>query len=200
MDLFDPKPLLTKHDGKPYPGGDLGSPLRQSRRGNCLGSPYKFQKFGQWRDGSSPSYLPHTGSIADDICLVRSMNTESVDHESALRLIHSGKFLAGMPALARRGPCTHWAMKTKILPAYVVLLRPPAAFPSIGERKLVQRPGCRPNIRGTTFRSGSSAGLQPAIAAGKPSRPLARISSGFLEGLNREHLARPSREHRQIKA
>ena len=46
MDLFDPKPELTKHDGKAYPGGDLEVHF-DKQKGNCLGSPYKFQKFGQ---------------------------------------------------------------------------------------------------------------------------------------------------------
>src|SRR5258708_24362911 len=64
--------------------------------------------------------LPHTGSIVDEITLVRSMTTESVDHESALRLIHSGKFLAGMPSW---GSWLAYALGSENanLPAFVVL-------------------------------------------------------------------------------
>ena len=43
--------------------------------------------------------LPHIGGIADEITLVRSMTTDSVDHEAALRCIHTGKVLAGRPVL-----------------------------------------------------------------------------------------------------
>src|SRR5579862_199192 len=45
MDLFDPKPELTKHSGKPYPGGNLEIHF-DKQAGNVLGSPYKFQKYG----------------------------------------------------------------------------------------------------------------------------------------------------------
>src|SRR5216684_5541747 len=94
MDLFDPKADLVKWNGKPYPGGNLEIHF-DKQAGNVLGSPFQFRKYGQCGMELS-ELLPHTGSIADEITLVRSMTTESVDHESALRLIHSGKFLAGM--------------------------------------------------------------------------------------------------------
>src|SRR5436309_6948859 len=87
MDLFDPKPELTRHSGKPYPGGNLEIHF-DKQAGNVLGSPFQFEKHGQCGIELS-ELLPHTGSIADEITLVRSMTTESVDHESALRLIHS---------------------------------------------------------------------------------------------------------------
>ena len=96
MDLFDPKPELQKWHGKPYTAGELETHF-DKQRGNVLGSPFKFNKHGQ-HGVELCELLPHTGSIADDICLIRSMNTESVDHEAALRLIHSGKAFAGMPA------------------------------------------------------------------------------------------------------
>ena len=90
MDLFDPKQELQKWHGKPYPGGDLEIHF-DKQKGNVLGSPFKFSRHGQ-SGMELCELLPHTARIADEICLVRSMNTESVDHESALRLIHSGKF------------------------------------------------------------------------------------------------------------
>jgi hypothetical protein len=184
MDLFDPKPLLTKHDGKPYPGGDLEVHF-DKQKGNCLGSPYKFQKFGQC-GMELAELLPHTGSIADDICLVRSMNTESVDHESALRLIHSGRFLAGMPVWPS------WAMyalgsENDNLPAYVVL-SDPGGLPVDGERNWSS--GWLPaQYQGTTFRSGNS----PVFNLQSPPGTVAAARKNqlkFLEGLNREHLAR----------
>ncbi|MBC7853810.1 MAG: DUF1501 domain-containing protein, partial [Pirellulaceae bacterium] len=151
MDLFDPKPLLTKLDGKPYPGGDLEVHF-DKQKGNCLGSPYKFQKFGQC-GMELCELLPHTGSIADDICLVRSMKTESVDHEAALRLFHSGRLFAGMPVWPS------WAMyalgnENENLPAYVVL-SDPGGLPVDGEHNWSS--GWLPaQYQGTTFRSGSS--------------------------------------------
>src|SRR5437868_5276295 len=79
MDLFDPKPELTKWNGKPYPGGNLEIHF-DKQAGNVLGSPYAFKKYGECGMEMS-ELLPFTGGIADDITLVRSMSTESVDHE-----------------------------------------------------------------------------------------------------------------------
>src|SRR5262245_23896587 len=94
MDLFDPKPTLSRFDGKPYPG-QLEIHFN-TQAGNILASPFRFKPRGQ--SGMVLSdLLPHTSAIADDITLIRSMTTESVDHEAALRLIHTGKVLAGRP-------------------------------------------------------------------------------------------------------
>src|SRR5262249_46191596 len=117
MDLFDPKPELTKWHGKPHPGKLEVHFDKQA--GNLLGSPFKFRKHGQ-SGIELGELLPNTSKIVDDLTLVRSMTTESVDHESALRLIHAGKFQAGRPTL---GAWVIYALGTENqnLPAYVVL-------------------------------------------------------------------------------
>ena len=94
MDLFDPKPELAKCHGKPYPG-QLEIHF-DNQTGNVLASPFRFRPHGQ-SGMELCELLPHTAGIVDEITLVRSMTTESVDHEAALRLIHTGKFLAGRP-------------------------------------------------------------------------------------------------------
>src|SRR5437763_6728390 len=67
--------------------------------------------------------VPHLSGIVDDLTLVRSMATDSVDHETALRLIHTGKILAGRPTW---GSWVVYALGTENqnLPAYVVLSDP----------------------------------------------------------------------------
>ena len=120
MDLFDPKPELTKQHGKPHP--DKLEVHFHTQQGKLLASPFKFAKHG--KSGVELSeLLPHTAKIVDDITLVRSMKTDSVDHEAALRVIHSGKIFAGRPAWGS------WAIyglgtERKELPAYVVLSDP----------------------------------------------------------------------------
>ena len=47
MDLFDPKPELSKYDGKPFPGGKKVETLSPTASGNLLGSPFKFSPAGQ---------------------------------------------------------------------------------------------------------------------------------------------------------
>lgn len=184
MDLFDPKPQLNKYHGQPYPAGDLETHF-DKQKGNVLGSPFKFER----RGGSGMELcelLPHTARMADDLTLIRSMNTESVDHESALRLIHSGRFLAGMPSW---GSWVTYALgsENRNLPAYVVL-SDPGGLPVDGERNWTA--GWLPAVyQGTPFRSGKSPVLNLQTPEGVS--PAARRSQlAFLEKLNRAHLER----------
>ncbi len=123
MDLFDPKPELSKYNGKPFPGGKKVETLSPAASGNLLGSPFKFKPAGQCGMALS-ELLPYTAEIADDITLIRSMMTESVCHETALRIAHSGHPLAtDRPALGAwltygLGSLNH------NLPAFVVLPDP----------------------------------------------------------------------------
>ncbi|MSR56715.1 MAG: DUF1501 domain-containing protein [Planctomycetaceae bacterium] len=182
MDLFDPKPELTKWHGKPYPGGDLEVHF-DKQKGNVLGSPYKFIQSGQC-GMELCEILPHTSKIADEITLVRSMNTESVDHEAALRLIHSGRFFAGMPAW---GSWVLYALgsENKNIPAYVVL-SDPGGLPVDGERNWSS--GWLPAVyQGTMFRSGKSPvlNLESPIGTAEGAR---RNQLQLLDQLNRRHL------------
>ena len=184
MDLYDPKPALQKFHGKKYPAGELETHF-DKQVGNVLGSPYLFRSCGE--SGMVLSeLLPHTARIADDITLVRSMSTESVDHESALRLIHSGKFLSGLPTL---GAWTIYALGTENenLPAYVVL-SDPGGLPVDGEKNWTS--GWLPAVyQGTVFRSGKSPVLNLQTPDGIS--PQARKNQlRFLGELNRTHLKR----------
>lgn len=186
MDLFDPKPALQKYHGQPYPGGELEVHF-DKQKGNVLGSPYKFRRFGDAGLELS-ELLPHTGSIADELTLVRSMSTESVDHESALRLIHTGRFLAGMPVW---GSWVLYALGTlnANLPAYVVL-SDPGGFPVDGERNWSS--GWLPaTYQGVQFRAGRSPVLNLEPPAGLVTTPAARAGQlQYLQDLNRRHLER----------
>ena len=184
MDLFDPKPALQKFHGKPYPAGQLETHF-DKQVGNVLGSPYSFRNCGE--SGMVLSeLLPHTARIADDITLIRSMSTESVDHESALRLIHSGKFLSGLPTI---GAWTIYALGTENenLPGYVVL-SDPGGLPVDGEKNWTS--GWLPAVyQGTVFHSGKSPVLNLQTPDGIS--PQARKNQlRFLDELNRTHLRR----------
>ena len=184
MDLFDPKPQLNKYHGQPYPAGDLETHF-DKQKGNVLGSPFKFERHGA-SGMELCELLPHTARMADDLTLIRSMNTESVDHESALRLIHSGRFFAGMPSW---GSWVTYALgsENRNLPSYVVL-SDPGGLPVDGERNWTA--GWLPAVyQGTPFRSGKSPVLNLQTPEGVS--PAARRSQlQFLENLNRAHLER----------
>ena len=154
MDLFDAKPELTRHDGKPY-DGELEVHFHE-QKGNLLASPFAFRPAGQCGMPLS-EILPHTAQVADELTLVRSMTTESVDHEAALRLIHNGKIMADRPVL---GSWVAYALGTENqdLPAYVVL-SDPGGLPVDGIRNW--QSGWLPAVyQGTPFRA-KVAGLAP---------------------------------------
>jgi hypothetical protein len=182
MDLFDPKPELNKWNDKEYPHKDLEIHF-DKQAGKLLKSPFSFKPHGQ--SGVQLSeLLPHTGSIADEITLIRSMTTDSIDHESALRIIHTGKFQAGRPTW---GSWVIYGLGTERqdLPAYVVL-SDPAGLPIDGVRNWSS--GWLPAIyQGTQLRSSGSPVFNlktPADISEKTRQNQLR----FLERLNQAHL------------
>ena len=183
MDLFDPKPVLLKHHGKPYPG-QLEIHFN-SQAGNVLASPFRFSPRGQSGIVLS-ELLPHTAGIVDELTLIRSMTTESVDHEAALRLIHTGKILAGRPTW---GSWVVYALGSENhnLPSYVVL-SDPGGLPVDGVRNWSS--GWLPAIyQGTPFRSGRTPvlNLETPRSVTTPARD---SQLRFLDELNRAHLGR----------
>ncbi|HEY7423367.1 MAG TPA: DUF1501 domain-containing protein [Gemmataceae bacterium] len=186
MDLFDPKPELTKHHGKPYPG-QLEAHFH-TQVGKLLASPFRFRKCG--RSGMELSeLLPHTARVADELTLIRSMVTDSVDHEAALRMIHTGKVFAGRPAwgawvLYGLGSLRH------DLPAYVVL-SDPGGLPVDGPNNWGS--GFLPAVyQGVPFRA---SGVPVANLHPPPDVPPAaqRNQLQLLRELNTHHLQRHPR-------
>lgn len=183
MDLFDYKPELNKRQGQPYPG-ELETHF-DKQVGKLLGSPFKFQKHGKCGLELS-ELLPHTGSIADDITLVRSMLTESVDHEAALRLIHAGKIFPGRPALGSWVLYGLGSMR-KEMPAYVVL-SDPDGLPVDGPHNWSS--GFLPAMyQGTPFRPNGTpvANLAPAPGLSTQAQ---RNQLDLVKSLNLAHLER----------
>lgn len=192
MDLFDPKPELTRLNGQPYPGEIEVHFTGQA--GNLLGSPFSFAPAGQCGMQLS-ELLPHTASVADDITLIRSMKTFTVDHEAGLRLIHSGKIQAGRPAW---GSWLLYALgsENENLPGYVVLADP-GGLPIDGVRNWSS--GWLPAVyQGTPFRSGDS----PVLNLNRPAHVTAEARAGqftLLDQLNRLH-ARDFPENSELAA
>ncbi len=92
VDTFDPKPRLTRDDGKPSPKLYLG----QQR--NLLASPWKFQKYGE--SGVEVSELfPRTASRIDDICVIRSMVSDDPNHPGGCLLMNTGERVLSRPSL-----------------------------------------------------------------------------------------------------
>jgi hypothetical protein len=183
MDLFDPKPELTRQHGKPY-SGNLEAHFH-TQVGKLLASPYKFQKCG--RSGAELSeLLPHTAGVIDELTLVRSMVSDSVDHEAALRFIHSGKTFAGRPAWGSWVLYGLGSMRED-LPAYVVL-SDPGGLPVDGTNNWSS--GFLPAVyQGTQFRATGApvANLAPPADVAAAGR---RNQLDLLGELNAAHLRR----------
>lgn len=119
MDLLDPKPALTKYDGKQPPAEVMDD---EKRTTYLLGSPFKFAPHGQSGLEFSDA-LPNIAKHADDIAVIRSMYSEHRNHEQAIWMALTGLTVSGRPNIAS------WVAyglgtENQNLPAYVALPDP----------------------------------------------------------------------------
>jgi len=123
VEILDWKPALKKLDGKPFPASlTSGQQLAQLQNTTLLArGPFTiFKKWG--KSGQEiADVLPHIGSIADDICIVRSMVTEQINHDPAQAFMNSGSILKGRPS---RGSWLLYGLgaETDNLPGFIVLM------------------------------------------------------------------------------
>ncbi|MCA9125355.1 MAG: DUF1501 domain-containing protein, partial [Planctomycetales bacterium] len=97
VDLLDPKPELTKLDGKDYQGEVTYSFINRASK-RLMGSPWKFEKRGQCGTEVS-ELLPGFSEIVDDAVVVRSMHTDINGHEPSIWFMNTGMAQPGRPAL-----------------------------------------------------------------------------------------------------
>lgn len=124
VDMFDYKPLLKKMHGEPVPEEYIGdkrfSTMTGEANGKLLLAPLEpFHQFGE--SGAWVSDLmPHTAKIVDDLCFIKSMRTEAVNHAPAISFFLSGSEMPGRPTL---GAWLTYGLgnENADLPAYVVL-------------------------------------------------------------------------------
>jgi len=124
VDLFDPKPVMVARAGQ-----DIPESVRGTTRLSTMSSSYAkwptvpaIKPFRRWgRSGIELSeMLPHVGGIADEICLVRSMHTEAVNHAPGVTFFMTGSQVPGRPSL---GAWLSYGLgcETADLPAFVVM-------------------------------------------------------------------------------
>lgn len=103
FETFEYKPLLEKMHGQDLPasvrkGQRLTSMSSQQSALPLVGSPFKFQQYGNSGAWAS-ELMPYTGSVVDDLCFVRSMYTEQINHDPALTFMQTGNQLPGRPSI-----------------------------------------------------------------------------------------------------
>jgi hypothetical protein len=124
VDLFDYKPMLRKMQGVQIPDEVVGGRRFSTMTGGqaarpCLAEITKFKQHGQ--SGAWVSdFLPQTASIADDLCFVKSLHTEAVNHAPAITFFLTGAEQAGRPTM---GAWLSYGLgsETENLPTYVVM-------------------------------------------------------------------------------
>ena len=122
LETFDPKPQLAAMNGQPMPesftkGQQLAQLQGQALK--CFGPQHGFQRFG--KSGAEICELfPHIGSIVDDICIVRSLHTEAINHDPAHMFMNTGSQIAGRPSM---GSWITYGLGSEAdnLPGFVVL-------------------------------------------------------------------------------
>ncbi len=123
VDLFDPKPKLAKMNGQPLP---FAKPkLERAKTGNLLASPWKFAKHGQCGTDVS-ELLPQLARHVDDLCVIRSMVADNINHTGAALQMNTGEQAFSRPSL---GSWLVYGLGTENqnLPAFVVI-SPAAVF------------------------------------------------------------------------
>ncbi len=184
VDLFDPKPELTKNSGKEYKGDVQYSFVNRASK-KLFGSPWKFAKHGKCGTEVS-ELLPHTAGIVDDICVIRSMHTGHNGHEVSIRYFHGG--IAGVTGRPTMGSWIVYGLGSEAqnLPAYMVLSDP--GGPPVDAAHNWNCGFLPPLYQGTVLRPQEPRILNldpPPDAAGD----VQRQNLDFLAELNKRHLA-----------
>ena len=184
LDLFDPKPELEKWDGKPLPASitkDLKLAFIKPTA-SVLASRAKFQPRGQCGMEIS-DFLPHTATVADDICLIRSMHTDAFNHHPGQLLLFSGTTQVGRPTLGS------WVVyglgsESQNLPGFVVLS---SGVGTSGGASNFSSGFLPSTYAGTQFRSGNDPILYLSNPAGVTPEAQ-RANLDVLRDLNMQHL------------
>lgn len=185
VDLFDPKPDLIKYSGKPLPDSfGMVMTRRKVAQNPLLGPVRKFQQHGE--SGLPVSeFLPHIAACADDLCVIRSVHGDSVNHPQSVYQMNTGRILMGHPSI---GSWISYGLGTENqnMPAFVVLPDPGGGVkggpPAWGSGFLPAA------YQGTTVRPGKSPILNLRPPENLPA-PQQRKVLDLLARLNQRHLA-----------
>ncbi len=167
LETLDPKPMLRTMHGQPLPESVRAGQRLTGMSGYqgvlpIAGSFTGFQRHG--RAGIEFSdILPHTAKIADDICVVRGMHTEAINHDPAITFFCSGHQIAGRPSM---GAWMSYGLGTmnKDLPSFIVLVSKDASRDQPLYARLWGSGFLPSEHQGVQFRAGS----EPVLALSNP--------------------------------
>ena len=189
IDLFDYKPEMRKLHGSELPdsirnGQRITGMTSGQKTFPCVAPMFDFEKVGERRTWMNTDLLPHTASIVDRIAIIRSMNTEAINHDPAITYINTGTQQFGFPSMGSWLAYGLGSLSDN-LPSYVVMI-------SVGQKPgqaLYARlwgSGFLPSkYQGVQFRSGKD----PVLYLNDPDGIDRNLRRGMLDSLgvlNRE--------------
>lgn len=185
MDLFDYKPLLNEKHGTELPKEIRMGQRLTAMSGNqsslpLVGSPFKFRQHGESGAWLS-ELLPHTATVVDDLCFIKTMHTEAINHGPAVTYLQTGAQAPGRPSM---GAWLDYGLGTENenLPSFVVLITKNKSGQPLVSR--LWGAGFLPSRhQGVQFRSGSDPILYLANPDGIDTNSRRRM----LDALNRLH-------------
>ncbi|MBZ5619193.1 MAG: DUF1501 domain-containing protein [Acidobacteriia bacterium] len=186
IDLFDPKPELKKWSGQPLPASMTKDLRLAFTKPNAavLASPRTFTPYGQSGIEFS-DYIPHIGSCADDLCLVRSMFTDAFNHHPGQLLLFGGSIQVGRPTMGA------WVLyglgsESQNLPGFVVLS---SGVGTSGGTSNWSSGFLPSTYQGVVFRSSGDPVLYLSNPPGV-TKDMQRAGLDVLKDLNEEHYTR----------
>ena len=130
MDLYDYKPKMVEYYDKDLPesirnGQRLTTMTSGQARFPIAPSKYRFKQMGKCGMWMNDELLPYTAKMADDMCFIRSMNTEAINHEPAITYMQTGNQVTGRPCLGAWASYGLGSLNQN-LPAFVVMVAVPS--------------------------------------------------------------------------
>lgn len=186
FESFDYKPLLNQRTGQEMPaslrqGKEVLGMSKNQAHFNLVGSPFKFQQHGQSGAWASELY-PHTAKTVDDLCFLKSMTSEAVNHDPALTFMQTG---APLPARPSMGAWTTYGLgsENRDLPGFVVMVSNRPSDQPLSSR--LWDSGFLPaQYQGVQFRSGN----EPVLYLGNPKGVSKDTNRRMLDRLKELHL------------
>ena len=187
FESFDHKPTLKQRQGEQMPKSVLGGrePLGMSNLQSSfplVGSPFKFSQHGKSAAWISDAF-PHTARVADELCFIKSMFSEAVNHDPGLTFMQTGAPLPGRPSIGA------WASyglgsETADLPAFIVMVSKRVADQPLSSR-MWDSGFLPPKHQGVQFRPGA----EPVLFLTSPKGIDREMNRRMLDKLKELHQA-----------
>ncbi len=192
VDLLDHKPILTRRHGEQMPASVLGSQrvtllTRNQGHFKAVATPYRFARHGQ--SGLELSeLLPHLAGCSDDLCVLRSVYSEPINHDPAVTFMQTGRPQPGLPCM---GSWVSYGLgsENRDLPAFIAMISGPMDQPV---HSRYYHSGFLPGQhQGTYFQATGD----PVAYLSNPEGMDQRTRNGLVEGVNELNRLRLAQVH-----